>query len=411
MSAFKYKILTGDGETKTGEVQAGGLEEAERRLQQQGATVISLVPLFEKKAKEAAGAKPLTQVRVGKAKAKPAELATVLRNLAVLAESGVPFYESLNAVQEGAESPALREGLEKVKSQVMAGRTLGQSLRSAPELFTPMVCDMVATGEESGRLDKALTGAAAYMDRAVALRAKLVNALIYPSILLGVAGLTVSALVFFIMPRFAETFKGMNIKPPAVTQALMDFGTTASTKPWLFIVVPLAVVFLIKFIAAKPVLRDFFLRLSRRIPVLGPVLRQLSLARMLSTLSSLLGSGVNLLPALESAGKVSGDPDIEAACEAAHQDVHGGGMLSESFKRTRVLPPTLVQMVAVGERSGRLSTLVERASEEMEVQADARLKSLMAIFEPIMILVMGGVIGLITFSLISPLFSVLQNVR
>lgn len=414
MTAFKFKVYDKAGQPREGELNAGTLEEAERKLQAQGDTVISLVPLLEKRAKakaEAAAPSGPQKKLFSSGKAKPTEIATTMRNLAVMAESGVPFYESLQAVALGAESIQMRSGIDRVADAVLGGRSLGQALRAAPDVFSPIVCDIVSVGEESGKLDKALSSAANYMERSVALKGKLVNALIYPAILMMTAVGTVFALVFFIMPRFAETFKGMNIKPPLVTQLLMDFGVTATSKPWLFLVFGGALAGAIYFGKRNPAVVAFVVRFSRKIPALGSVLRQLSVARMLQTLSSLMSGGVPLLVALHHSGRVAGDPDVLMATERALGDVERGGTLSESFRASAVLPPTIVQMMAVGEKTGQMSRLISRAAEEMESQADARLKSMMSIFEPLMILVMGGVIGLITFSLIAPLFSVLSNVR
>lgn len=412
-AAYKFRVQDRQGRTKEGELMAASIEEAEGRLASQGDTVISIVPLLA--AKEAAAAKApkrdLTKIKFGRKKPKVSDVATVLRNLAVMAETGVPFYESLLAASTGVESAELKEDLDRVSEEVLKGRTLGQALRSAPHTFSDIVCDIVGVGEESGKLDRALAAAANYLERAVALKAKLVNALIYPSILLCMAFFTVFALVFFIMPKFGETFKGMNIKPPATTQFLMDLGSSATANPLLFVGSIGGISFGIWFALRNPVIKVHVLRLSRRIPVLGKVLRQLSVARMLQTLSSLMAGGVPLLTALMHSGRVAGDPDVLAATETALADVEKGGMLSESFRASGTLPPTIVQMMAVGEKTGQMSRLIARASEEMETQADARLKALMSIFEPMMILVMGGVIGLITFSLISPLFSVLQNVK
>lgn len=413
-AAYKFRVMDRSGKTKEGELMAASPEEAESRLSSQGDTVISIIPLLNQRdgSRESVKSKiDFSKIKVGKKKPKTADVATVLRNLAVMCESGVPFYESLQAAATGVESAELKADIDKVAAEVLKGRTLGQALKAAPDTFSGIICDIVSVGEESGKLDRALAAAANYLERSVALKAKLVNALIYPAILLAVAGLTVFALVFFIMPRFAETFQGMNIKPPMTTQLLMDFGTAATSKPLLFLFGIAAIGAGVYFAIKNPQVNRQIVWLSRRIPILGKVLRQLSVARMLQTLSSLMAGGVPLLTALMHSGRVAGDPEVLAATERALADVEKGGMLSDSFKASGVLPPTIVQMMAVGEKTGQMARLISRASEEMESQADARLKSLMSIFEPMMILVMGGVIGLITFSLISPLFSVLQNVK
>lgn len=429
MSAYKYKAYDRSGSPKSGEITASSLEEAENRLSALGDTVVSIIPILEKKGviKQApakkqesnegdsgsgqAGLQSLKGLKFGKKKPKASDVAAVLRNLAVMTESGVPFYEGLQAVIVGVENETLKEALDKVRQGVMGGRSLGSALREAQDVFPGILCDIVSVGEENGKLDKALASAANYLERAVALKQKLINALIYPCVLMGMAGFTVFALIFFIMPRFSETFKGMNVKPPMITQLLMDFGTGVTERPLVYLGVIAALWFGGKYAMKQPPVRDRVIRISRRIPVMGIVLRQLSVARMLQTLSSLLSGGVTLMSALHHSSKVSGDPEVESACERALSDVEKGGMLSESFAETKVLPPTIVQMMAVGERTGQLAPLISRAAEEMEIQADMRLKSLMSVFEPMMILVMGAVIGLITLSLIAPLFTVLQNVQ
>lgn len=415
MTVYKYRAFDPSGKTLSGEMAANTVDEAEAKIVSQSLTIISIVPLLKAKEKareaEQSRVKSPSDIVLFQKKPKIEEIAVALRSLAVMAEAGVPVVEALAAVEKSCVNPILQEGLRRIRSDIMQGRSLAQAMRSAPKLFQPVLADMVSVAEEGGHLDRALANAATYVERSSELRKKVLNALMYPLALTSVSTVTVIFLIIFILPKFAETFKGMGAKLPALTQKLIDLGTLIKGHPLQSVVFVIGLVFAIKKLLSIPKVKAAVGAGLLRVPVLGDLLMKLAMARTLQTLSALLGGNVPLIVALEHAGKVSNNPRIEKACTAARYHVETGGQLADSFADSKVFSATIVQMTAVGERTGRLQSLIASASGQMEIDADARLKALIAIFEPMMILMMGFIVGFITVSVITPIYSLMEQVK
>jgi type II secretory pathway component PulF len=406
MSAYRFKYVSPDGETHTGQVRADNIDQATVELAQLG-RVISIVPLlkqandFDDEDDAPASSNPLASLR--KKKTKTEDVITVLRNLGVMAESGVPLKEALETVSLEAGTPDLTEALRDIKDRVIGGSALGEAMREHPKMFGTLACNMIAVGEEGGNLDKALGSAAEQMERSAAMRGKVINALIYPAILTVVSFLSVISLVVLVLPQFVETFKQMDIEPPLMTRMLMAFGNLFRLYPLVTFGVSIAV-----FVGAK--IAWAVLVFALRIPVVGELIFKVALSRSIHTLAALTGANIRLVESLEHAANVSGLPSLENAFLTAQDDLQNGQTLGESLARTAILPSTLVQLISIGERTGRLAPLLDRAALQMENDADARLKAVVSLFEPILIVVMGGVIGMITLSIITPLFSIMQKI-
>lgn len=413
MSAYRFKYVSPDGETHTGQVRADNIDQATVELAQLG-RVISIVPLleqandFDDEDDAPASSNPLASLR--KKKTKTEDVITILRNLGVMAESGVPLKEALETVSLEAGTPDLTEALRDIKDRVIGGSALGEAMREHPKMFGTLACNMIAVGEEGGNLDKALGSAAEQMERSAAMRGKVINALIYPAILTVVSFLSVISLVVLVLPQFVETFKQMDIEPPLMTRMLMAFGNLFRLYPLVTFGVSIAVFVGAKIAWAREDVRRAVLVFALRIPVVGELIFKVALSRAIHTLAALTGANIRLVESLEHAANVSGLPSLENAFLTAQDDLQNGQTLGESLARTAILPSTLVQLISIGERTGRLAPLLDRAALQMENDADARLKAVVSLFEPILIVVMGGVIGMITLSIITPLFSIMQKI-
>lgn len=414
MSAYKYKGYDARGQSVAGEVSAGSIEEVELQLSNSEVTVISIVPLLKEKAKaEAANAprKPALSASLGKGKVKTDDIAAILRNMAVMAETGVPLIEGLNAVTAGCVNPRLNQGLKQLKAEIVGGKSLALAMRAAKGIFPPIVCDIVRVAEDGGRLDKALNSAAGYLERSVELRKKIINAMMYPAVLSCVALLAVVFLVTFILPSFAKTFGRMGAKLPTMTRVLLDSGTFVKTHPIPVVLVVAAVIFGVRFLFKSPKLRRKMYVVMHKVPVLGSLLTRIAISRTLQTIGTLLSGNVPIIQALEHGARVAGDPLIEEAYLAARDGVEHGANLSDSLAQSTMFPQTLTQMIAVGERTGRLSNLMASSAEHMETEVDSRLKALISIIEPLMIVFMAVVVGMITASIILPIYSLMESIK
>lgn len=418
MTAYKYKGYDSKGQTVTGEVSGQSIEEVETKLANNELTVISIVPLLLKeRARTESSSAPAKKSGglsspLGGGKVKIDEIAGILRNMSVMAETGVPLIEALNAVTAGCTNPKLTQGMRQLKAEVVGGKSLAAAMKAAPGLFPNIVCDMVRVAEDGGRLDKALNSAATYLERSIELRKKVVNAMMYPMVLSSVAVLAVVFLVTFILPSFAKTFGRMGAKLPITTKILLDSGTWVKTHPIPVVLGIVAIVFAVRYVLKSPKARRRMFVILNKIPVLGPLLSRIAISRTLQTIGTLLSGNVPIIQALEHGARVAGNPLIEEAYFEARARVEHGGNLSDSLAASSsIFPQTLIQMVAVGERTGRLSSLMASSAEHMESDVDSRLKALISIIEPLMIVVMAVIVGLITASIILPIYSLMESIK
>jgi type IV pilus assembly protein PilC len=405
VTSFRYQGFDGAGVKTKGELAANSREEVERRLAQQNITPTSI--LVAKGIKTpAATAKTKKQ----KGRVSDADRATILRDLATMVDAGVPFVEALEAVVAAKPKASVEVPLAAIRSNIVGGSSISSAIRSA-ELFPPLVADVIGVAERGGRLDNALDNAAGYLERSADLRRKVMNASMYPLVMLGVSSIMMVVIIVFVLPRFGELFTKMKADLPVTTKAMLAVGKFVQVQPLTSAGVALAVVATLFLLLRQAAVKRLIGTLALRVPGLGDLLVRLGLARALRVVSTLLGSNVSIITALESGAKVSGIPAISRALEDAIESVRMGGSLSDALRRSKYVPSAVTQMVIVGERTGRLGALLESCAAKMEAESDARLKSLVSIIEPIMILLMGVVVGGITISIITPIYSSMGNIK
>jgi type II secretory pathway component PulF len=410
MPAYKYKGYQQDGAKTDGEISAESLEEAERRLAARDITVVAIVPAGLRKQHSS----PTEEPRKGsglKRKVSDQDSGDVLENLAVMAATGVPLVEALDAIIESARTKRIAEAMILVKSDVIGGRSLSGSMRAVPWMFPAVVCDLVRVAEEAGQLEVALASGARYLQRSAELRKRVMQALQYPAVMLSVAGVTLFVLIIFVMPKFADIFIKMNADVPATTKFMLSLGTNIRAHPMTAAASLLGTIVGIKLLSKSPAVRLRSRIILSKMPIVGALLRDIALARSLQSISTLLSGNVPVMEALEHGSKVAGPGSVADALMGARATVEHGGSLSEAFKGSKVMPKVLIQMLTVGERTGRLSVLMATAADRMDESTSSRLKSMVGMLEPLLIVGMGLIVGTITVSVISPIYSVVQNVK
>lgn len=410
MLPFAYKGLDGNGAKIEGQIYAATIDEAEKKLSYQNISVHVLKPDTGAKA----GKKAESSMNLGKSvrgKVSAQDSADVLSNLAIMAETGVPFVEALDAVIFSARTPVIKESLLVVKEGIVGGQGLAFSLRLAPNMFPPIVTDMVRVAESGGKFDQALRNGANYLGRVADLRKKIINAMMYPSVMLGVSVITVLVLIIFVMPRFAQVFSQMKAKLPLTTSLMLQAGNAIRSNPMGALIVMGVLVFGVVLLSRVPILRSAFLTGLNRVPILGDLLKRLAVARALQTIAALSTSNVQLLMALEQGAKVAGHPQVYKGLMQARDAIEHGSSMYEAIEATNVFPKQITQMIAIGEKTGRLAFLLETICDSMEKEIDNRLKALVSIIEPLMIVSMGVIVGSITVSIIGPIYSVIENIR
>ena len=401
MEAFQYQALDATGRTVSGVVQADTARQARTQLRAQG-----LLPSAVDKVRAR------ERARQGWARAlSSAELSLLTRQMAILLASGLTLEQSLNALIEEAAEPLTREVLTGVKTEITAGSSLAGAFGAYEKSFPGFYRALVHGGEESGALPTVLQHLADYLDARQALRQKTSLALLYPILVTIVAITIVTGLLIYVVPQVVQVFQQSRQSLPLLTRALIALSDfLRATWPYLVaIIVGTAM-------AARMALRRDTVRrrwdaLLLRMLWMGPLVRGVNTSRFASTLAILVGGGVPLLAALDSGARVMTNMVMREAIERAIGRVREGASLARALGETRAFPPLLVHLVASGEASGKLEQMLERAAR-METQAlERRLAVFLTLLEPVMILVMGGVVLMIVLAILLPIIEINQLVH
>lgn len=369
----------------------------------------------------------LTQARVGqeaKAGAKrdvdpfavfkqvrSAEVAVMTRQLATLVRAGIPLVESISALTEQVEKPALVHVLSSVRDNLRTGTAFAKCLSEHPKVFPPLYVNMVAAGEASGTLESVLERLADFMESQTRLKGKVVGALAYPIALGGVGVLLVGFLMVSVVPRLTTIFDNLGHALPWYTQLLIVVSNVVSGYWWLILMVVGGGVygFLRWKKTPKGHMRWDVMRLQ--FPLFGRLNLLVALARFTRTLATLLASGVQLLPAMEIGKNVLENLRLEVVIKEAIGSIREGESIAEPLKRSGAFPPMVTHMIAVGERSGELESMLENVSRAYEADVETRVGALTSVLEPVMILLMGGAVGFIVFAIMMPLLQMNDMVQ
>ncbi len=411
MQSFRYVAVAPGGRKVQGVVSASSHESAEAQLVRK--------QLFPMSLEVTSGTVPSTSAAIAerrlftkRSKAPKAdEISEFLRAICVMVQSGVTVVESLQAIAENAATPAVQELARAMKQEILAGRSLAQSMATHPREFPEVVVDMVSVADESGRLVETLQSVIAYLDRNNAVRKNIIASLTYPGILMSASGIGFLVLIVVILPTFGEAFDSLNVKLPWFTTALMELGKFIRDNVILCLLGVIGSVIGLRRALKLPEIKRAVSLFLLRVPVVGPILTQIALNRSLRTLGSLLKTNVPIIDAITYAAKVAGHIPLTQAWDQVRSMVGNGGAMSESMTATGVFPKMVTQMVAVGERSGRVSELIETITEHSEEHVDRRIKTAVSLVEPMVIIGMGLLVGMITISILMPLFSINNSIK
>jgi type IV pilus assembly protein PilC len=403
---FKYKVLDAVGVKMEGTLEADSNDQALRRLQNQGNIILSLSSV-----KGRASSSKKSPSSPGGQGVKLDQVVMLMRELAIMIETGVPISEALELLSTNAENQAIKKAISAAHNDLVQGRSISQAFGSQPHVFPAVVINMVRTAEVGGQLDTTLNQAAEYLEASLEMRNKVGTALTYPVLLMVVAfGVTIFMMMYLI-PKFGPLFQHMGGTIPPQTQFLISAGMFLQKNWWI---VPLTIIgsaFAFVTVLRIPSGRAMMMRLLHVCPVIGDIVKKVALARILRSLGSVCAAGVSLLLALEISGQSAQDPIFEHAVDCVRLSVADGSSLSQAVANTNTFPAMVCQMVSVGEKSGRLSDVLLRVARFYERDVDVKLKMLTSIIEPLMIVVLGLVIGFIAVAIISPIYSLVGGVK
>ncbi|MCB0378868.1 MAG: type II secretion system F family protein [Bdellovibrionales bacterium] len=342
--------------------------------------------------------------------ARPKDLQVFTRQLSVLISSGVPLVQALEVLSQSPRGKGLDLALKKIVSDISEGKRLGAAFADHPRVFNRFYVNMLIAGEEGGVLDQVLARLAEYIEKSVKLQAKIKGAMTYPVVVLLISLAVVTGLLVFVIPKFVEIFKGSNQEIPALTQFVINLSNSFVAN-WYFILGGfIAVIVGIRAYYQTPEGRKKFDQLIIRVPVFGDFVVKSGMAKFSRTLATLLNAGVSIMEALEIAAYTCGNSLIEKALLKSRASVAKGKLLSLPLSQEKFIPHMVVQMIAVGEQTGALDEMLNKVADFYEDEVDVAVSSITSLMEPLMIVVLGGIVAFFVVAMYLPIFNMAGGV-
>ena len=408
MAAFRYQALDAAGKETRGVMEADTARQARANLRESGLVVMTVDAVSQETLQSDGGPRWRWPGRSG---LSAAQLDLVTRQLATLLSAGLTLEQALSACIEQSESETARQVLAGVRAELLAGHTLAQAMERYETVFPDIYRALVRAGEASGELGKVMLRLADYTESRQALRQKVGLAFVYPAIVTTVALLVVTGLLVYVVPQVVSVFQQSHQKLPLLTQMLIGLSSTLQATGGYLLIALVAGGFGLRAMLRREAFRyQWHLRLLR-LPVIGRLVRGINTARMASTLAILAGSGVPLLAALTAAAGVVNNLPMRRALEEASRKVREGASLSRALAVSGLFPPILVHLIASGEASGQLDAMLERAAAQQKQEVSGYTAVLTSLLEPMLILVMGGVVLIIVLAILMPIIDMNQMVR
>ncbi|MFH1024244.1 MAG: type II secretion system F family protein [Planctomycetota bacterium] len=396
MATFAYQARTAGGASVSGKIEAATEREAASLLRRQG-----LSPVTVKKAGILAmlgvGGEPRANVKLD-------DIVLFTRQLATMIVSGIPLLEALEIMQEQVDDKGFKSVLGKVINDIRSGTDFSEALSHHPKIFTRIYVNMIRAGEASGQLDEILNRLAEYQEAAAALKREIKSAMTYPVISLCMVFAITIFLLIGIVPKFKDIFTSMGIKLNPLTNGLLIVSTFMQQYWYVVILGPPALVIAAMAYRKTEKGRRQFDWLFLNLPIFGPLFQKVALSRFSRTFSTLIKSGVPILGALEIVANTAGNVIISDAVLHARDSVRKGENLAKPLGQSKVFPPMVVRMISVGEKSGALETLLSKISEFYDQQVQATVEGLTSLIEPLMIGLMGVIVGGIVLAVFLPIF-------
>jgi type IV pilus assembly protein PilC len=404
MATFAYSGRTRAGQNVTGERVADSMEAAVAALRREQVMVTKINPVKDKA--ESGPAKVQIKRKKG---VSPKSLAVFTRQFSVMIDAGLPLVQCLEILGTQEEDKNFGAVILETRAEVEGGASLADAMKKNPKVFDPLYTNMIAAGEAGGILDTILKRLATYIEKAVKLKNQVQSAMVYPVAIVVIATVVVGVILWKVIPTFANLFAGLGAELPLPTRVVIGLSN-GLVRYMPFVLVSIgAFVWGLRAYYKTPNGRMAIDRLLLKAPVFGSMMRKIAVARFCRTLATLLASGVSILEALDITARTAGNAVVEQALYATRKSIEGGETIAAPLKETSVFPPMVVQMISVGETTGALDTMLGKIADFYEEEVDVAVAGLLTLLEPLMIAVLGGVVGGIVIAMYMPIFSLISK--
>jgi type IV pilus assembly protein PilC len=402
MATFAYSGRTRAGQTVTGERMADNVDAAVAALRRDQILVTQISPTKEKAAPKAGRPKRAKGVNAK-------NLAVFTRQFSVMIDAGLPLVQCLEILGTQEEDKNFSRVILDTRGDVESGASLADAMKKHPKTFDPLFTNMIAAGEAGGILDTILKRLAVYIEKNVKLKGQVKSAMIYPVAVIIIAALVVGVILWKVIPTFASMFAGLGAELPLPTRIVIAASNNLVRFGPFLIVGLVAASFGFKQYYATPAGRRVVDGIVLKLPILGLLMRKIAVARFCRTLSTLLASGVSILEALDITARTSGNAIIEDSILTTRKSIERGETIATPLKETAVFPPMVVQMIGVGEATGALDTMLSKIADFYEEEVDVAVAGLLTLLEPIMIALLGGIVGGIVIAMYMPIFDMISK--
>ena len=398
---FKWSGKTKSGETRAGEMEAGDSTAVEARLRQMGIEPTRV----RKKPKEIHLSIP------GFGGVSTKDILIFTRQFSVMIDAGLPLVQALDIIATQADNPAFRKVLSTVKGRVEAGSTFADALGEHPKVFNELFVQLVRAGEIGGILDTILQRLGAYIEKNEKLKRRVRGAMVYPAIVLTVAIAVVVVLIAFVVPTFEKMFKDFGGALPAATQFLVDLSKGFRSRWYLYLGIPAALLAGFRMAVSKGKGQEVWHDTLLKLPVFGPLVRKVAVARFTRTLGTMISSGVPILDALEIVAKSAGNRTIEKAILFVRAKISEGKNIAGPLAETKVFPAMVVQMIGVGEATGAMDQMLGKIADFYDDEVDVGVAALTSMIEPLLMVFLGGTVGYFMIAMYLPIFSMAGAIK
>lgn len=395
MAVFNYKVVDRDGKNKKGTIEAPNRDGAEKKLKSEGYSVMSLTEQSS----------PLGDIGLFKKKVKSRDLGVFCKQFSAVIKAGVTIISALELMGDQIENKTLRKALQDARTYVEKGGTLADAFRVNPDVFPPIMINMVAAGEMSGNLEICLDRLVEHFEKDNALTSKIKGAMVYPIVVLCVMVVVVIVVLVAVIPNFADMFADMGTQLPLATRIMMAAADFVKYKWWLLIIIVAAIVFGVKFFKKTPFGEQLFANIGLKAPIFGNLNIKTACSRFARTMSTLMASGISMIDAVEQVAKMMDNKIIRDGLLDAKVQVSKGVPLSKPLKDMEMLPPMLSAMTKIGEETGDIEEMLSKVADYYDEEVETATNALTAAMEPLIMVLLAGIVGMIVAAVYGPIMS------